>query len=144
MGKVPSAIIATIFVGGCATAFIWLSSQPIPDDAPQTYQLSMTEFGCVHPATLARVAQLDAQGDQAAAVDYDRQNFLTGECIEFRKGSIVFMDDMHSLDGIDKVHAQGNPDDYWIASSVLKAADVPRPQAVSSAGAVADHGTSPR
>lgn len=111
VAAVAAMVLACALIAGCSKS---------GSAVPVQYHLSMTEFGCVQHATQDRIGQLDAEGDKTAALAFIRQNLATGECIEFNKGSIVYVDDAEAWSGLDKVHAQGSPNGYWIVASVVK------------------------
>lgn len=76
-------------------------------------------FGCQDQEFTKKLGQYATEGDKTLFEQNLNAGLLTGECIFFKNGEPVFLEDTAFFSGLAKVRQPGNEIEYWIQSGAL-------------------------
>jgi predicted metal-dependent enzyme (double-stranded beta helix superfamily) len=78
------------------------------------YLIYKDYFGCQNRETTHTLVKIATQGDSEAMNKVLTEGFLSGDCIAFAPGDIVFITDHGGfLSGTVKIRRQGETESYW-------------------------------
>jgi hypothetical protein len=85
------------------------------------YQITVDEIaGCLSKEFYGKLVDYLLAKDQEAFNTALTDAWATGECVQFKKGNVVFLSEVDVFGGMRKIRREGETLEYWTKSEVIE------------------------
>lgn len=94
------------------------NQQPNPSDGSRVVSRGASA-GCANKEAYEQLTKIAVQGDSEAFTRALAGSVITGQCVIFERGTVVFIDDTAILSGLVRIRPKGQVSAYWTAMETI-------------------------